>query len=96
MLNEMSCHRQIRRGEKSRYSSGKTKLFVFLFLAGSIIPNLLFAQFTQQGPKLVGQGQLEVLAIKVHQLPFLQTVILLSWAVFRTGLITNEYFNYKF
>jgi hypothetical protein len=34
----------------------KTKLFVFLFLAGSIIPNLLFAQFVQQGPKLVGTG----------------------------------------
>lgn len=32
----------------------KTKLSVLLFLAGSIIPNLLFAQFTQQGPKLVG------------------------------------------
>jgi hypothetical protein len=42
-------------------SSGKTKLLVFLFLAGSIIPNLLFApkglaQWTQQGPKLVGTG----------------------------------------
>ncbi len=34
----------------------KTKLLVFLFLAGYIIPNLLFAQFTQQGPKLVGTG----------------------------------------
>jgi hypothetical protein len=34
----------------------KTKLLVFLFLAGSIIPNLLFAQFIQQGPKLVGTG----------------------------------------
>jgi hypothetical protein len=34
----------------------KTKLFFFLFLTGSIIPNLLFAQFTQQGPKLVGTG----------------------------------------
>jgi hypothetical protein len=32
----------------------KQKLFIFLLLAGSIIPNLLFAQFTQQGPKLVG------------------------------------------
>jgi hypothetical protein len=30
----------------------KRTLFVFLFFA--IIPNLLFAQFTQQGPKLVG------------------------------------------
>jgi hypothetical protein len=34
----------------------KTKLLVFLFLSSSIIPNLLFAQFTQQGPKLVGTG----------------------------------------
>ncbi len=36
----------------------KTKLFVFvfLFLAGCNIPALLFAQFTQQGPKLVGTG----------------------------------------
>jgi hypothetical protein len=32
----------------------KRTLFVFLFFA--IIPNLLFAQFTQQGPKLVGTG----------------------------------------
>ncbi len=37
------------------------KLFVFLFLSVCIIPNLLFApkgqaQFTQQGPKLVGTG----------------------------------------
>jgi hypothetical protein len=39
---------------KSRFHSGKTKLF--LLLVGSIIPNLLFAQFTQQGPKLVGTG----------------------------------------
>jgi Secretion system C-terminal sorting domain len=35
---------------------GKTKLLVFLFLAGSITQSLLFAQFTQQGPKLVGTG----------------------------------------
>jgi hypothetical protein len=41
---------------KSRSLSGKTKLLIFLFLAGSIIPNFLFAQFTQQGPKLVGTG----------------------------------------
>jgi hypothetical protein len=34
----------------------KTKLFIFLFLAASIIPNLLFGQFTQQGPKLIGTG----------------------------------------
>ena len=35
----------------------KTKLLVFLFLAGSIIPNLLFAQpYIQQGPKLSGTG----------------------------------------
>jgi methionine-rich copper-binding protein CopC len=34
----------------------KTKLLGFLFLAGSIIPNLLFGQFMQQGPKLVGTG----------------------------------------
>lgn len=34
----------------------KTKLFVFLFLAGSIIPNLLFAQYIQQGSKLLGTG----------------------------------------
>jgi hypothetical protein len=34
----------------------RTKLFILLFLTGSIIPNLLFAQFTQQGPKLVGTG----------------------------------------
>ena len=32
----------------------KTKLFVLLFLAASIIPDFLFAQFTQQGSKLVG------------------------------------------
>jgi hypothetical protein len=34
----------------------KTKLFLIAFLAGSIFPNLIFAQFTQQGPKLVGTG----------------------------------------
>jgi hypothetical protein len=34
----------------------KTKLFLLLFLAGSILSNLLFAQFQQQGPKLVGTG----------------------------------------
>ena len=34
----------------------KTKLFAFLFLMGSMIPNLLFAQFTQQGSKIVGSG----------------------------------------
>ncbi len=34
----------------------KTKLLVLLFLAGCILPNLLFAQFTQQGTKLVGTG----------------------------------------
>ncbi len=34
----------------------KTKLYLLLFLAGSIIPNLLFAQFAQQGPKLIGTG----------------------------------------
>jgi hypothetical protein len=34
----------------------KTKLFMLLFLAGNIIPNLLFAQFTQQGLKLIGTG----------------------------------------
>ncbi len=34
----------------------KTKLFTFLVLAGSLIPTLLFAQFVQQGPKLVGTG----------------------------------------
>jgi hypothetical protein len=38
------------------YKNMKTKLFFFLFLAGSIIPNMLFAQFVQQGPKLVGTG----------------------------------------
>ena len=31
-------------------------LFIFLFLAGSIVPNLIFAQYVQQGPKLVGAG----------------------------------------
>ncbi len=51
MLNEV----------KSLSTSGKSKLFVFLFLSVCIIPNLLFApkgqaQFTQQGPKLVGTG----------------------------------------
>ena len=34
----------------------KTKLFVFLFLAVSIIPNLLFAQYIQQGSKLLSSG----------------------------------------
>ncbi len=34
----------------------KTKLSTFLFLAVSIIPNLLLAQFTQQGSKVVGSG----------------------------------------
>ena len=34
----------------------RTKLFLLLFLAGSIIPNLLFSQFTQQGPKIIGSG----------------------------------------
>ena len=34
----------------------KTKLFLLLFLAGCIIPNLLFSQFTQQGPKIIGSG----------------------------------------
>jgi hypothetical protein len=34
----------------------KTKLFFFLFLAGSIIPNLLFAQYIQQGLKLLSTG----------------------------------------
>ncbi len=32
------------------------KLFFYLFLAGSLIPNLLLAQFVQQGPKLIGTG----------------------------------------
>ena len=32
----------------------KTKLFLFIFFAGILIPNLLFGQFTQQGPKLHG------------------------------------------
>jgi hypothetical protein len=34
----------------------KIKLFIFLFLAGSIIPNLLFAQYIQQGLKLLSNG----------------------------------------
>jgi hypothetical protein len=34
----------------------KTKFFIFLFLTGSVIPNLLFAQFMQEGPKLSGTG----------------------------------------
>ncbi len=34
----------------------KTMLFIFLFLTGSIVPNLIFAQYLQQGPKLVGTG----------------------------------------
>jgi len=34
----------------------KTKLFLLLFLPVILIPDLLFAQFTQQGPKLVGTG----------------------------------------
>ncbi|MCX6252219.1 MAG: T9SS type A sorting domain-containing protein [Bacteroidetes bacterium] len=34
----------------------KTKLYLFLILAGCIIPNFLFGQFTQQGSKLVGTG----------------------------------------
>ena len=35
----------------------KTKFLVFLVLAGIIIPNLLFPQYSQQGPKLVGTGE---------------------------------------
>jgi hypothetical protein len=35
----------------------KLKLFALLFLAGSIVPNLLFGQFTQQDLKLVGTGE---------------------------------------
>ncbi len=46
MLNEV----------KSKLFSNTSKLFVFLFLAGSIFPQLLHAQFTQQGPKLTGAG----------------------------------------
>ncbi len=38
----------------SRFLSGKEKLLVILLLAGIFIPNLLYAQFIQQGPKLVG------------------------------------------
>ncbi len=34
----------------------KTTLYLLLFLAGIILPGLLFAQFTQQGSKLVGTG----------------------------------------
>jgi hypothetical protein len=34
----------------------KTNLFVFIFLAGSFFPQLLYSQFTQQGSKLVGAG----------------------------------------
>ena len=34
----------------------KTKLLAFLFLLAGLIPNLLIAQFTQQGSKLVGTG----------------------------------------
>jgi hypothetical protein len=34
----------------------KTKLYVFLFPAGSIISNLLFAKYIQQGSKLLGTG----------------------------------------
>jgi len=34
----------------------KTKFFTILFLTVSINANLIFAQFTQQGPKLVGSG----------------------------------------
>ena len=34
----------------------KTKLFVLVFLALDIVPAFLYAQFTQQGPKLVGAG----------------------------------------
>jgi len=41
---------------KFRFSSVKIKLFALLFFAVSIIPNLLFAQFSQQGPKFVGSG----------------------------------------
>lgn len=33
-----------------------TKSLAVLFLAASIVPNLLLAQFTQQGPKLIGTG----------------------------------------
>jgi hypothetical protein len=62
MLNEMKSGfgglNAVNPPQADRYSSVKTKLFIFLFLAGSIIPNLLFAQFTQQGPKLVGTGVL--------------------------------------
>ena len=34
----------------------KTKLIRFLFIVSGMIPGLLFAQFTQQGSKLVGTG----------------------------------------
>ena len=34
----------------------KPKLFLLLFLPVILIPNLFFAQFTQQGPKLFGSG----------------------------------------
>jgi hypothetical protein len=34
----------------------RPKLLIFLFLAVSIFQNLLFSQFIQQGPKLVGTG----------------------------------------
>jgi hypothetical protein len=34
----------------------KTKVFIFLFVALSILPHILFAQFTQQGQKIVGTG----------------------------------------
>jgi hypothetical protein len=34
----------------------KTKIFLLLSLLGIIIPNLIFAQYVQQGPKLVGTG----------------------------------------
>jgi hypothetical protein len=62
MLNEMKSAfgglNAVNPPQADPYSSVKTKLFIFLFLAGGIIPNLLFAQFTQQGPKFVGTGML--------------------------------------
>ncbi len=34
----------------------KTKLFIFIFFMVIVVPNFIFAQFSQQGPKLVGTG----------------------------------------
>src|ERR1035438_8845391 len=34
----------------------KVRIILLIFLSGIIIPNFLFAQITQQGPKLVGIG----------------------------------------